>query len=118
MDDQGLLCDMVCRQFPGWAVELFALVLVLARTFYVSWRTRQLTADKVSLQAKVETLSLRPPGALTLQLAPHTGLQNFLPVTLVPTPLDAASSGKPSVATSTASNPPPSDPDHFEPVDD
>jgi len=96
MDDQtGLLCETLCRQ-SGWLGELLLVLLIGARAVYVGWRNRQLTQQTASLQEKVAELSLRPPppAQVTLQLAPHPGLGNLVPIAMSIAPADPTSSEK------------------------
>lgn len=98
MPDVGL-CREVCEQ-SGWFGELVVLLLLATRTLYVQWKNGQLKTQTVSLQAKVEALSMRPPpSSVTLQLAPHPSLTELVPVASAP-PSQAAP-----------------DPDHADPVD-
>lgn len=113
MDDQGLLCESLCRVSPAWLVELIVLLLLAGRTLWVQWRNRQLRQDKESLQATVQTLSMRPPPPVQIQLAPHPGLAAMLSMP----PADPGFSAQKG-AIAPADGPEPSDPDHSEPDHD
>lgn len=118
MDDQGLLCETLCRQSPAWLVEAIVLLLLAGRALYVGWRNRQLTTETVSLKAEVKTLSMRPPPPVQIQLAPHPALASLLPIAMTTTPPEVPSSGKSTGSPPHDGDPSPPDPDHFEPLDE
>lgn len=112
-DQQGLLCESLCRTSPAWLVELIVLLLLAGRTLWVQWRNGQLRRDKDSLQATVQTLSMRPPPPVQIQLAPHTGLASLLSMA----PADPTKTAQ-NATVAPADSPEPSDPDHLEPDHD
>ena len=118
MDDQGLLCETLCRQSPGWLVELIVVLALGGRALYLGWRNRQLATQTVSLQAKVEQLSLRPPPPLQIQLAPHPGLASLVPLALTKTPPPVPSAGKSRGSATPDGDPSQSEGDPFGPLDD
>ncbi len=123
MGDQGLLCETLCQQ-SGWVGELVLLLLIGARALYLGWRNGRLTQDNVSLQKKVELLSLPPPPAVpaqvTLQLAPNPGLANLVPIAVSIAPADLSSAAKNAKNAIEAEDGDPfaPDPDHVEPPKD